>query len=80
MLPGGEIAVFVPVPAIVRDKTTDSFQLFAIENSIARLKVVVPGEQEGGQIRVVSGLSGSETVATARINELYDGAAVEVKP
>jgi multidrug efflux pump subunit AcrA (membrane-fusion protein) len=80
MLPGGENGVFVPVPSVARDKTTDSFQVFVVENGIARLKVVVPGEQEGGQIRVVSGLSGSETVATARINELYDGAAVEVKP
>jgi multidrug efflux pump subunit AcrA (membrane-fusion protein) len=80
MLPGGENGIFVPASAVVRDKTTDSFQLFSIEGAVARLKVVVPGEQEGGQIRVVSGLTGSETVATARLNELFDGASVEVKP
>jgi multidrug efflux pump subunit AcrA (membrane-fusion protein) len=80
MLPGGEKAVFVPRSAVARDKTTDSYQLFAIENGVARLKVVVPGEQDGDRLRIVTGLTGSETVATARLAELYDGAAVEVKP
>jgi multidrug efflux pump subunit AcrA (membrane-fusion protein) len=80
MLPGGESAVFVPRSAVARDKTTDSYQLFAIENGVARLKVVVPGETAGDRLRIVSGLSGSETVATAKLGELYDGAAVEVKP
>ena len=80
MLPGGENAVFVPRPAVARDKTTDSYQLFAIENGVARLKVVVPGEPDGDRIRIVSGLNGSETVAMSRLAELYDGAAVEVKP
>jgi hypothetical protein len=64
---------------VARDKTTDSYQVFAIENGVARLKVVATGEQTGGEVRVVSGLSGSENVATARIGELYDGAEVEVK-
>jgi multidrug efflux pump subunit AcrA (membrane-fusion protein) len=80
MLPGGEKAIFVPRSAVTRDKTTDSYQIFAIENGVARLKVVVPGEAEGDRIRIVTGLGGSETVATARLGELYDGAAVEVKP
>lgn len=80
MLPGGENGIFVPSSAVARDKTTDSYQLFTIENGMARLKVVVPGETEGGQTRIVSGLTGTETVATARLNQLYDGAPVEVKP
>ena len=41
LLPGGESAVFVPRNAVVRDKTTDSYQLFTIENNTARLHVVV---------------------------------------
>jgi multidrug efflux pump subunit AcrA (membrane-fusion protein) len=78
-LPGGENAVFVPRTAVQRDKTTDSYQLYTIENGVARMKVVVPGEAEGDQIRIVSGLAGTETVATGRLADLYDGAAVEVK-
>jgi RND family efflux transporter MFP subunit len=79
LLPGGETAVFVPRSAVQRDKTTDSYQLYTVENGVARLKVVVPGDTEGDQIRVVSGLSGSETVATGRLADLYDSAPVEVK-
>lgn len=79
ILPGGENAVFVPRTAVTRDKTTDSYQAYTIENGVARLKVVVPGEQEGDSIRIVSGLAGNEMVATARLGELFDGAAVEVR-
>jgi multidrug efflux pump subunit AcrA (membrane-fusion protein) len=78
-LPGGESAVFVPRTAVQRDKTTDSFQLFTIENGVARLKVVVPGEADGDQLRIVNGLTGNETVATGGLANLYDGVPVEAK-
>jgi multidrug efflux pump subunit AcrA (membrane-fusion protein) len=78
-LPGGENAVFVPRTAVQRDKTTDSFQIFTIENGVARLKVVVPGESDGDQIRIVNGLTGNETVATGSLANLFDGAPVEAK-
>jgi len=76
-LPGGETAVFVPKSAVLRDTTTDSNQVFTIENGKARLRVVVVGEAEGDAIRIVSGLSGTETVAVNHLSELFDGAAVE---
>jgi multidrug efflux pump subunit AcrA (membrane-fusion protein) len=79
LLPGGENAVFVPKTAVRRDKTTDSYQLYTIENGVARLKVVVPGEADGDSIRIASGLTGTETVATGLLAELYDGAAVEAR-
>ena len=76
-LPGGETAVFVPKTAVLRDKTTDSNQVFTIENGKARLRVVVVGEADGEQIRIASGLIGNETVAVNHLSELFDGAAVE---
>jgi RND family efflux transporter MFP subunit len=76
LLPGGENAVFVPRSAILRDKTTDSNQIFAIENGKARLRVVVVGDADGDRVRIASGLTGNETVAVSHLNELYDGAAV----
>jgi multidrug efflux pump subunit AcrA (membrane-fusion protein) len=79
VFPGGENGVFVPRAAVVRDKTTDSYQVFAVENGVARLRVVVPGETEGDAVRIVSGLSGNETVAMGRLADLYDGAAVDVR-
>ena len=77
LLPGGENAVSVPRSAILRDKTTDSNQVFAIENGKARLRVVVVGDADGGQVRIASGLTGNETVAVNHLSELFDGAAVE---
>jgi multidrug efflux pump subunit AcrA (membrane-fusion protein) len=79
LLPGGETAVFVPRSAVLRDKTTDSYQLFTIENGVARLKVVAPGDVDGNTIRIASGLTGNETVATGQLAQLYDGVAVETK-
>ena len=32
MLPGGEDAIFVPRSAVVRDKTTDSIQVYAVQD------------------------------------------------
>lgn len=77
-LPGGENAVYIPNTAILRDKTTDSNQVFVIENGKARLRVVVIGDPDGKLVRIASGLAGADTVATSHLNELYDGAPVEV--
>jgi hypothetical protein len=60
----------------MRDRTTDSYQVFTIDNGTAHLKVVVTGETDGDWIRIISGLTGTETVAIAKLNELFDGAAV----
>lgn len=79
LLPGGESAVFVPRNAVVRDKTTDSYQVFTIDNNTAHLRVVVTGDAEGDQIRIVNGLSGTETVATSSQGELFDGAQVQAR-
>jgi hypothetical protein len=76
LLPGGESAVFVPRTAIIRDKTTDSYQVFVIDNNTAHLRVVVTGDIDGDQIRVTTGLSGAETLATNHQTDLYDGAPV----
>jgi multidrug efflux pump subunit AcrA (membrane-fusion protein) len=76
LLPGGETAVFVPRAAVNKDKTTDSYQVFTVDNNVAHLRVVVTGDADGGLIRITSGLAGNELVATSRQSDLYDGAAV----
>jgi multidrug efflux pump subunit AcrA (membrane-fusion protein) len=78
VLPGGENAVFVPRSAVIRDKTTDSWQVFTVDHGVAHLRVVVAGETIGGSIRINSGLSGGEAVATSDQGELFDGAPVKV--
>ena len=79
LLPGGENAVFVPRKAVIRDKTTDSYQLFTIDGGKAHLRVVVLGDVDGDLVRINSGLSGGDRVATTNQGELFDGAAVQTK-
>ena len=80
LLPGGEQAVFVPRSAVVRDKTTDSDQVWVVQNDKARLHVVMAGPVDGNAIRILSGLNGNETVAIDNQAELYDGASVHIRP
>jgi multidrug efflux pump subunit AcrA (membrane-fusion protein) len=79
VLPGGEAAIFVPRNAVIRDKTTDSFQVYTVDDNTAHLRVVVAGETDGDQMRIMSGLNPNDTVATSHQAELYDGAPVQVR-
>ena len=79
LLPGGEMAVFVPRRAVIRDKTTDSYQVFTVAGGKAHLRVVVPGEVVGDLIRITSGLSGGDLVAISNQSDLFDGAPVETR-
>jgi multidrug efflux pump subunit AcrA (membrane-fusion protein) len=76
VLPGMENAVFVPKAAVVRDRTTDSNQIFVVDGGKAHLRVVTLGETENGSLRVLSGLTAGEMVALNRQSDLYDGASV----
>jgi len=76
-LPGGENAVFVPRTAVIKDKTTDSYQVFTVERGKARLKVVVPGDIDGDLIRINSGIAGGDSIAISNQSELFDGAPVQ---
>jgi multidrug efflux pump subunit AcrA (membrane-fusion protein) len=78
MLPGAAQGLFVPRGAVVRDKTTDSNQLYVAENGKARLHVVSLGNaDESGMVRILSGLAAGDTVITNNQTELYDGARIE---
>ncbi|MBZ5577095.1 MAG: efflux RND transporter periplasmic adaptor subunit [Acidobacteriia bacterium] len=76
LLPGGEDAVFIPRQAVIRDKTTDSYQVFTVDGGKAHLRVVVPGDIVGEMIRINSGLSGKDSVAISNQGDLFDGAPV----
>lgn len=76
LLPGGEEAVFIPRQAVIKDKTTDSYQVFTVDGGKAHLRVVVPGDVDGEMIRITSGLSGKDQVAVSNQGELFDGAPV----
>jgi multidrug efflux pump subunit AcrA (membrane-fusion protein) len=75
-LAGTEKALFVTKQAVQRDKTTDSNQVFTISDGKAHLRVVAIDETNGDEVRLASGVSGGEVVATSKLTELYDGAPV----
>jgi multidrug efflux pump subunit AcrA (membrane-fusion protein) len=78
MLPGAVPGLFVPRTAVIRDKTTDSNQLYVAENGKARLHVVSLGDaDESGMVRILSGLAAGDTVITNNQTELYDGAKID---
>ncbi len=79
LLPGTEDAVFVPQSAVIHDRTTDSNQVFVIESNVARLRVVLAGETDNGSVRILSGLTGKEMVATNHQSDLFDGSPVVVQ-
>ena len=79
LLPGGETAVFVPKNAVVSDPATNSSQVFVIDRGKARLRVVQILAAEGGNVRVLSGVTGGEMVATNKLGDLYEGCPVEAK-
>lgn len=78
-LPGGVQAVFVPAQAVIRDKTTDSNQIYVAENGKARLRVVGVGDKQADRIQVINGLKGGEQVITSGLSDLYDGAVLAQK-
>jgi RND family efflux transporter MFP subunit len=77
MLQGSERAVFVPLKAVFYDNTTDANHIYAVVNGVARLNVVLKGDNDGDQVRILSGLKGDETVVINNQADLYDGAPIQ---
>ena len=71
-----ERGIFVPRSAVIEDPNTNSFRVFTIADNTARLRVVQPGPEQDGQVRVLTGVSPGDRVATAGLEQLFDGATV----
>jgi RND family efflux transporter MFP subunit len=71
-----ERAVFVPRAALLADPNTNSFRVFAVDDDVARLRIVQPGADRGDTVRIVSGLEPGDRVATSALDRLFDGARV----
>jgi len=79
MLQGLERAVFVPAKAVFYDNTTDANHIYSVVNGVARLNVVLKGDADGDQVRILNGLNGDETVVLNSQETLYDGASVQTR-
>ncbi len=71
-------AVLVAEGAVVRRGQIES--VFVAEEGVARLRLVKTGRKMNGQVEVLSGLSGGESVVVSDAHLLKDGAPVEVQP
>lgn len=73
-----ERALFVPADALLEDPNTNSFRVYTVADNVVRLRVVQPGAERTGQVRILSGLAPGDTVATGHLDQLFDGASVRV--
>jgi RND family efflux transporter MFP subunit len=75
----GNMAVFVPRTAVYNDQSTQSYRVFVIQDNVAKLKVVQLGTEEGDTVQILNGVNADEVVAVSNINQLYEGAKVEIQ-
>ncbi|HEX9959746.1 MAG TPA: efflux RND transporter periplasmic adaptor subunit, partial [Pyrinomonadaceae bacterium] len=75
---GGNAGVFVPRAAVVNDPTTQSYRIFVIQENVAKLRVVQLGTEEGDMVQIINGVSADETIAVSNLDQLYEGARVEI--
>ena len=76
---GGTRSVYVPRAAVLSDPNTQSYRVFVIEGDTAKLRVVQIGTEEGDLIQILSGVEADEPVATANLQQLFEGARVRVE-
>ncbi|HEV2862307.1 MAG TPA: efflux RND transporter periplasmic adaptor subunit [Pyrinomonadaceae bacterium] len=76
---GGNRSVYVPRSAVLSDQNTKSFRVFVIDKDMAKLRVVQIGTEEGEWIQIVSGVNPDEVVATSNLQQLFEGARVQVQ-
>ncbi len=71
-----ERGLFVPGQAVVNDPNTNSFRVFTVSDTTARLRIVQPAAQADGQVRILSGIAAGDRVVVSGLDQLFDGAAV----
>jgi multidrug efflux pump subunit AcrA (membrane-fusion protein) len=67
--------VFIPAGTLVENQTGRS-QVFVLENGKARRREVVFGQEQDGQVEVISGLERGEVVVVKGPDRLHDGSRV----
>ncbi len=78
LLSGTSNGIFVPSRAVLTDASTNSSQVYFIRDGKARVAVVQLGAKDGDMTQILSGLSPGATVAVDHLQDLYDGASVQV--
>jgi hypothetical protein len=76
---GQSTGVFAPRSAVFNNRPTQSFRVFVIQDGIVKQRDVQLGTEEADHIQIMVGLSADETVATSNLDQLYEGAKVQVQ-
>ena len=74
---GGNVGIFVPRSAVFNDQTTQSYRVFVIQESVAKLRVVQLGTEENDTIQILNGINADEMIATSNLPQLYEGAKIQ---
>lgn len=77
---GQSTGVFTPRSSLFNHQPTQSYRVFVIADGIIKLRVVQLGTEEADYVQILSGLSADETVATSNLDQLHEGAKVQVQP
>jgi len=77
-LKGNKSGIFIPKSAVYNDRVTQSYRAFVIKENVARLRVIQLGDEEDGMVQVLDGINADEIVATSNLEQLYEGALVEI--
>jgi RND family efflux transporter MFP subunit len=75
---GSRSPLTIPAGAVIERGQLQS--VFAVDNCVARTRLVTLGEKLKGQVEVLSGLNAGEKVISPVPQGLSDGSRVEVRP
>jgi RND family efflux transporter MFP subunit len=78
-LPATERGVFVPEAAVTALPNGESFAVYAVDGDAVRVRIVQPGERQGGMVRLLAGLEPGAVVATSSLDQLFEGARVRTE-
>jgi len=76
-----ERALLVPQRAVIEDVNTNSYRVFVVDDEQrARIRVVqlAARQAQPGSIKILTGITEGERVATSNLADLYDGAPVSI--
>lgn len=76
---GGAVGIFAPKAAVYNDQATQAYRAFVIQEGVVKLRTVALGTEESDWYQILSGLAADETVATSNLDQLYEGAKVQIQ-
>jgi multidrug efflux pump subunit AcrA (membrane-fusion protein) len=75
---GQSTGVFVPRAAVHPDQATQGYRVYVIVDGIVKQRTVQLGTEESDFYQVLEGVNADEIVATSNLEQLYEGAKVQI--